>query len=291
MERNAIDNVIKSIEETAKQNNPISKGDYVGEDGLLYCGICRSPKQARIENWFTNKSEKGHIVYVPCECRKREELQLQKEERRRKELEAIDKLKKSSLMDEKFLASRFETSGGIENNQKQLSIAQRYVDKFDELYKRNQGLIFWGDPGTGKTHVACCIGNRLMERLVPVFATSLVKLLEQAKSFRQNDVETLIARMNVAKLLILDDLGAERGTDYALEVVYNIIDSRYRAGKPMIVTTNLTLSEMQSEQHMKLKRIYDRIFEVCYPVHFTGVSLRMKAAADRYDEMKKMLEE
>lgn len=96
--------------------------------------------------------------------------------------------------------------------------------------------------------------------------------------------------MNSASLVILDDLGAERNTDYALEIVYNVIDSRYRSRKPMIITTNLTLSEMQNPPDIRYSRIYDRIFEVCYPVEFTGKSLRMKEAASRFDDMKSLLE-
>ena len=96
--------------------------------------------------------------------------------------------------------------------------------------------------------------------------------------------------MNAADLLILDDLGAERNTEYAVETVYNVIDSRYRVGKPVIVTTNLTLEEMQNSTDIKCHRIYDRIFEVCYPLRFEGKSMRGKEATGRFNEMKVLLE-
>ena len=164
--------------------------------------------------------------------------------------------------------------------------------KFDEMLAKNQGLLLYGDVGTGKTHFACCIGNYVMEHLSTVFATSLIKILQKAKSFRDaDDEEAYISRLNYADLLILDDLGAERSTDYALEIVYNVIDSRYRSGKPMIVTTNLTLDEMRETPDLRYRRIYDRIFEVCYPIEFVGKSWRMKEAASRFDEMKSLLED
>ena len=97
--------------------------------------------------------------------------------------------------------------------------------------------------------------------------------------------------MNRAKLVIFDDLGAERNTDYALEKIYNIIDSRYRKNLPMILTTNLTIDEMQQETDMRYKRIYDRIFEVCYPMQFTGPSWRQKEAFNRFNDMEKLLNE
>lgn len=283
-----IGDAINSIVETAIKNNPPEDGDYVGEDGLLYCGKCNTRRQYRMK-WLDGKD---HLFPVPCKCRE-EEAQRQRElEVKRKEMERIASLKKNSLMDKKFESSTFDDIVVTPDNKKQVRLARRYADKFDELFEKNQGLLFYGSVGTGKTHIACCIGNALMEKLVSVFATSFVKILQKSKGFRNTEEEdAYIARMNTAKLLILDDLGAERGTDYALEIVYNIIDTRYRSGKPMIVTTNLTMSQMQEEDNIKLRRIYDRIFEVCFPVEFIGKSFRMKEAAKRYDDMAKLMEE
>lgn len=97
-------------------------------------------------------------------------------------------------------------------------------------------------------------------------------------------------KLNSVKLLIIDDLGAERSTDYALEKVYGIIDNRYRAKKPLILTTNLTLRQMQEATDIRYARIYDRIFEMCYPMEFSGVSWRKREAAQRYEETRKILE-
>jgi DNA replication protein DnaC len=69
-------------------------------------------------------------------------------------------------------------------------------------------------------------------------------------------------------LLVFDDLGAERGTEFAREQVYNVVNARWESGRPFIVTTNLTLQEMQNEEQMVLKRIYDRVLDVCRPVVF-----------------------
>ena len=81
----------------------------------------------------------------------------------------------------------------------------------------------------------------------------------------------------------------ERGTEYALEQVYNVIDSRYLAGKPLILTTNLMLTDMKENMDTRYKRIYDRIFAMCFPHRVAGASWRMNQAADRYDEMRKRL--
>lgn len=158
------------------------------------------------------------------------------------------------------------------------------------MYKQSQGILFWGTVGTGKSYTAACIANELLDRNVSVIMTSFVKILQSIQN-TQNEEEKLIARLNTAKLLIIDDLGTERNTDYALEKVYNVIDSRYLTGKPLILTTNLTFQEMQGCTDTRYKRIYDRIFEMCYPVMVSGRSWRMDHAAERFDDMKRLLEE
>ena len=77
------------------------------------------------------------------------------------------------------------------------------------------------------------------------------------------DRNEYISRLCSFPLLILDDFGMERGTEYGLEQVYNVIDSRYRSGKPLIVTTNLTLEELQNPEDTAHARIYDRLTEMC----------------------------
>ena len=74
-------------------------------------------------------------------------------------------------------------------------------------------------------------------------------------------------------LLIIDDFGMERSTEYALEQLYCIVDSRYRSRKPLIVTTNLTLDEIRHPQDTTHARIYDRLLEMCIPISCIGGQL------------------
>ena len=92
----------------------------------------------------------------------------------------------------------------------------------------------------------------------------------------------------MATLLIIDDLGAERGTEYAVENVFNVIDRRYRSGKPLIITTNLHLSMLTNEQSLDKKRIYDRILELCIPVCVNGASKRTATAKEKMKEMQEI---
>ena len=76
-----------------------------------------------------------------------------------------------------------------------------------------------------------------------------------------------------------------------MERVYSFIDSRVRARLPLILTTNLSLRQMQETTDLRYQRIYDRVFQVCYPVEVTGTSRRKREAAKLYREMTELLED
>lgn len=265
--------------------------DFKNEEGLWCCGICREPMQKKIEIELPGIAGKEHIVRCQCRCDREKEAEEKRLKKLEEEREAISRLRSASLMDEKVRDSTFATFTVSPENERNLKICKRYAEGFKEMQEKNQGLLFWGNPGTGKTFAAACIANYLLDKREPVMMTSFVKLIAELQRLNgEEDEEDIIRRLNKASLLIIDDLGAERSTDYALERVYNIVDSRYRARKPMLLTTNLSLREMQSTTDIRYARIYDRVFEVCYPVEFKGQSWRYKEAARRYDEMEKLLE-
>ena len=99
-----------------------------------------------------------------------------------------------------------------------------------------------------------------------------------------------IERLCRFSLLIIDDFGMERGTEYGLEQVYNVIDSRCRSGKPLIVTTNLSLAELQNPQDTPHARIYDRLLEMCCPVCVSGENFRRENAAQKMDRLKTLMQ-
>lgn len=277
--------------ENARRNNPVEEGDYLDSEGFLVCGKCHTRRQTEIELPDT-KAEGGKVrIKVPVMCKCREEALKAEEqhEEQRKQMEVVGALKKQSLMDERLKDATFAKFKATPDNQRNLRLCHRYAEHFDEMLGKDQGLLFYGGVGTGKTFAAACIANHLLNLRVPVVMTSFVKLLETMQGFKEED-DKLIARLNQAKLLIIDDLGAERSTDFALEKVYNIVDSRYRAKLPMILTTNLTVEEMKETMDLRYARIYDRIFELCYPMQFTGRSWRRTEAAQRFREMESFLE-
>lgn len=270
-------------------------GDYYDSEGFLVCGKCHTRRQVEV-NMPDLKAvpfdpKKKVRVKMPVSCRCRAERRYQEEQmlQQDKDMRAMEALKRQSLMDERLRDVSFDSFRKTNDNAYNLKLCLRYANHFDEMLAKNQGLLFYGGVGTGKTFAAACIANQLLNQRIPVIMTSFVKLLESMQGFSEDD-SVLIARLNRAKLLIIDDLGAERSTDYALEKVYDIVDSRYRAKLPIILTTNLSMTELKESTDIRYTRIYDRIFEMCYPMQFKGQSWRKVEAARRFDAMKNFLE-
>lgn len=263
--------------------NPKSENDYIDDEGLQVCGICGKRKQCKIEFG-------GSERIVPCLCKCGSEvLQKRKEQDEYEEqMRRISRLREASMMDQNFRGVTFDRYDVRGENQEAYTLSKKYAEKFCEMYQKNQGILFYGPVGTGKSFTAACIANYLLDNAKSVIMTSFVKILQDI--WDNNREAEYITILNSASLLIIDDLGTERDTDYALEKVYNVIDSRVRASKPMIITTNLSLETIMECDDIRKKRIYDRILECCYPVYVGGKSFRMLKAADRFDEMKEILE-
>lgn len=276
MERINAADFVKSLAAVHTQTNPQLEGDYFDEDGLLRCGKCRQLKRSRIEI-----SGEEIIVPVWCECRTKAAEAEKKQSAAALAASRQWELRKLSLMDSALSEVRFSAADERENSAG-IGMCRRYADLFPQMKRENRGLLLFGSVGTGKTFTAACIANALLEQGLPVVMTSLVKLID-------GGADELCSRMAAIDLLILDDLGAERSTDYALEKVYNVVDSRYRAGLPVIYTTNLTLEELKHPNDIRLARIYDRVLERCFPVEFRGNSRRKYAACQGFEEMRALL--
>ena len=262
-----------------------------GPDGLYRCSVCGVVTRRTIEYPIFdgrggNRRMSGRVM---CKCQEAEEVRDREHQRREKDAEAVRELKKLSLMDEKLRDAAFLTYVVNRENQRAHKVALRYVEKFGEMLKTGQGLMFYGPVGTGKSYTAAAIANELMARKHPAVMTSFVKLLDAMGRLGTVD-EEYIARLNHADILFIDDLGVERGTDSAIEKVYNIVDSRYRSCKPLILTTNLEMEQIKNPADIRYARIYDRVVEMCYPVRMGGLSWRKQDAARRFQDMKKMLE-
>ena len=216
-EFDGIPGLLQGVVRQAQVAGQPENGDYYDEEGFLVCGNCHTRRQVEV-NMPDLKAvpfdpKKKVRVKMPVSCRCRAERRKQEEQMlmQDREMKAAESLKRQSLMDERLRGISFDKFQQTKDNAYNLKLCLRYAKHFDEMLAKNQGLLFYGGVGTGKTFAAACIANHLLSLKIPVVMTSFVKLLESMQGFSEDD-SALIARLNRAKLLIIDDLGAERST-------------------------------------------------------------------------------
>lgn len=266
-----MEQALKEFFERYQNNCQPNENEYI-KDGLKYCKICNEPKQCKI-------IFQGKEMIVGCTCKCVDEIQNKIENAKR--LKCINELK-SNITDSLYQKMTFEKSDF------EIKFAKNYVANFEKYKAENIGLMIIGDKGTGKTYAAACIANALCENLTSVYMSNVLYLTQQLGDFN-TQVETL-NKIRKCQLLIIDDIGAERQTDYMCEQVYNIIETRYRANKPLVITSNVTLDQLKNCNDIRLVRTYDRLKEMCHPIVMNGDSRRVKKANDRFLKLKEELE-
>lgn len=276
-------NIIETMVREASRNLHQEEGDYHNEDGLLMCGKCHTPKQCR----FTAKWDgKEKTPYVPCDC-ERERQEAEEQARQAQDLRIeVNRLRKLGFPDSEMANWTFANDDGAD--QKTMSIARKYVDNFPEMKRRGKGLLLYGTVGTGKTYAAACIANELISQGRPCLVTNFARITNTLQGMFDGK-QRYLDDFNRLDLLVIDDLAAERDTSYMQEMIFNIIDSRYRSGKPLIVTSNLTQTDLKNPVSIDRKRIYSRLLEMCVPIEVKGADRREKKLYDDSADMARLL--
>ena len=256
--------------------------ENIGNDGLIYCSKCHTPRQKRIE--VSGKTIEPRCM---CACQTEDYDRREQERKHREFLDIVAKNRSIGLPDSSLRKHTFENDLGY--NPKQMRMAKRYVLHWEELRKNATGLLLWGDVGTGKSFIAGCIANALLDKGVPVIMTNFARLLNKLTDMYAGDRNAYIDSFKRYPLMIIDDLGVERNSEFAREQVFSVTDSRYRSELPMIVTTNLTLEELQHPEDLSRSRIYDRILERCLPIRVNDQNIRELNQVATFAQAKQLL--
>lgn len=260
-------NVMAAAENQAK--SMMREDDYT-VDGIIYCGKCGRARQTWIEFFG-----KPMLVWCICDCRMQELNDMDTERTRN----TIQSLKERGFCDRALADNTFDLDENPDSMES--TMCRNYVEHFENFYERGKGLILTGGVGTGKTYYASCIANALMDKLHPVLVTSIGRMVREMEADYGGRNEAIDA-LNRYALVVFDDLGVERNTPYMNELLYSIIDSRIRSGKPMVITTNIPVGELKQPTNIDYARIYDRILSACVPIVFHGENMRRKQLKETY---------
>ena len=252
------------------------------KDGHAYCKTCHERKDGEVKSLMDMK----FIFKNNCKC---DRERFEKQKQREKEQE-IERLKRSCFISMSQWAYTFDNYKG--ETDKSYTIAKNYVKEYEQMKKENIGLLFCGTVGSGKTYLACCIANALIEEyMIRVKIRNFAQIINDLqKSGFDLDKNDYIESLTNVSVLILDDLGIERDTSYAKEQVYNIVNSRYLKQKPTIFTTNLPYEKIQnSDDGVEYERIYSRIIEMCIPIKVMGEDFRKRLQKEKLKQNKERL--
>ena len=252
---------------------------------LMICSNCGEPIQKEIE-----LLGKVRVVPIACSCKKAKLEKQREKDLNTEKQERLKRLFSSSLMDKKFMKETFEAWDHKKGSEQMFNIGNKYCENFKAAKKEGLGFLIYGPPGNGKTYLSNCIANNLLNKGIPVICLSINALLERIQktysSWGKEGERDILNTLAYADLLIIDDLGTEQLTDWSATKIYNIIDSRYRNGLPIIVSTNKSLSELKDMYHV---RTVDRLFEMCTPLKNGAESIRKEQAKEKTNLLRKIL--
>lgn len=259
-----------------KEKMTIQEGDYVcADDQLIYCGRCRSPKQVRIQL-------NGQTKVMNCLCKCGTEKRDAEEEawKRRERMNRIKRLRVEGLQVPLGRAYTFSHDDG--SNPK-MEYARSYVRNWNACKEKNLGLFLTGGVGSGKTFLAGCIANALIDQCIPVMMISIPRMLQTMMALQQRDLAQYICEMDQYSLLILDDYDPEHLSPAQRRLLFTIIDRRYGRKQPMIIISARSMESLKeiSKKDVLSEGNLSRILEVCQPIAFLDKDFRQQRILSR----------
>lgn len=275
--------IVNAVIQGAKFSYNPKKG--YEKDGHIYCKTCN----CQVDGTPVELSGRKRIFRKSCQCD--EERKRIQEERERQE--KIAEIKKRCFIERN--QENYTFGNADESTDKELlKKVKKYVEQFEKMKEENIGLIIYGGVGTGKTYITCSIVNAIIEKYlyeckVMNFSQILNELQNGGFNLNRNEYIDSLTRKT---LLVIDDFGIERDTEYALEQIYNVINARYQKQKPTIITTNLDYKDLEKEvpYNLMLSRIYSRIIEMGVPLKITGKDRRKEKRKLKIEQAKHLID-
>ena len=244
---------------------------YESEQEKKVCEYCGKPYKEFFVEYF------NRISLIPdCDCAVNMSKRARQKEKGKEIIDEIRDMKVNSGIGKRYFKKTFSNYDRSINS-KAVNECLTYCKNFLKNLKEGKGLFLTGTVGTGKTHLLAAIIDyiaRIYKRKINrvMYFTSTGLLNEIRNSYNNNESEEFVHKVKNCSLLLIDDFGAEKTTDWVLETYFEIIDFRYANLKPTIIATNLTDKEIKEKLS---ERIMSRIYECCKGIKLTGKDYRL----------------
>ena len=265
---------------TQKLIESVDNAEEYIKDNDIYCKECDTPRTCF---GFTKK------VRCLCECQSKKYEEKKELEQRAERLRQLEKLKVASLLGERYKNVTFgKTDMDNDDFAKVADRARKYCAAAGKVLEQGVGIYLYGAKGTGKTHLTACIANELMSNYYSVLYTNFSEISKSIRATygsRSETEQAFIDKLATIDFLFIDDFGTESvsrdGDDLWLqEKIFEVVNKRYNANKPIIFTSNYSLAEMVKNRGLADKTV-DRISEMCEIIKLDGKSYRLKAKEQR----------
>ncbi len=181
----------------------------------------------------------------------------------------------SAVIPRRYRDAAFDRPPATDIDSPIVSATRRFADTIDDKLDAGRGLWFMGPVGTGKTTLAMLVSKAALKAGRSVAIYSLPRLLNEIRETHGSERShlDLLDRLTAVDLLHIDDVGAERTTDWVLEELYSIVNARYEDERSMVITTNILDREALCEQITE--RTVSRLTEMCDELLLLGHDRRM----------------
>ncbi len=185
----------------------------------------------------------------------------------------------SAVIPRRYRDVSFERPPVTEIEPQIVAATRRYAETIDRQLDAGRGLWFMGPVGTGKTTLAMLVSKAALRAGRSVAIYSLPRLLNEIRDTHRAERShvDLLDRLTAVDLLHIDDVGAERTTDWVLEELYSIVNARYEDERSILLTTNILDREALCEQITE--RTVSRLTEMCDELPLLGHDRRMERSS------------
>lgn len=261
-----------------------------------FCG--KDLKPIGLDYLYTNVSSEL-IEYERCTCKESKsywkdvDFRIQEQKKKEHYREMISQFYSQNYISKRLKDYNFKNFKVTDVNKKEVEIAKDYTKKCTEN-KQENGLIITGNSGVGKTHLAASILNELIERDKLVLMGRLTSLLDMIKeTFKDNSKSEneLIELFSNVDMAVIDDLGTEKISSWALDKLYTIIENRNENKLPIIITTKFDKEGLlhrfkQSNDKELSDAIIQKLYQMCYGIELKRYDENQKEKASTSDQTK-----